>query len=93
MSTVTVKGLVHKGEYQKDLLVFPNDMSEYGYVLIGPVEFEYTMPANFNAVAAQLAALDKKLTSIHREYARQIAHIEDKKAKLLCIENGVTAHA
>ncbi|KAF3997505.1 hypothetical protein [Glaciimonas immobilis] len=67
--------------------VFGNDdMTNCGYVLIGPHEFEYEIPADFNPVASEIAALEKNLDTMADEYHIGVAKIKDRIAELQCIE-------
>jgi hypothetical protein len=93
MATITIQGFVHKQENSDKMIFWPSDMSEYGYTMVGPHEFQYKIPSDFNPVAAEVAMLDKKLADIKNEYADRVRVIEDRKARLLCIENNPTESA
>jgi hypothetical protein len=83
---VTLKGFVHKNSYDNGLHVSSIDMSEYGHVLVGPVEFEYEVPENYNPVAAEVAGLQKQADKLADEYHRQRAAIQSRINDLLCLE-------
>lgn len=72
-----------------DVAFFGSDMSEYGYVKIAPfeVEVDFDMPKGFNAITAQVAAIDKKLDTMADEYHGKVAQLNQRKNDLLCIEN------
>ncbi|MDS1141744.1 hypothetical protein RE432_14985 [Pusillimonas sp. SM2304] len=71
--------------------IYPIDMSLYGCVVVEPIEIEYEIPADFNRVAAEVAALDKQIEAVRGEFTAKLQDLSDKKAQLLCIENGVSA--
>lgn len=91
MERVTIKGYVHcrpgydgKPEYG----FYSTDMSHVdGFgICIGPVQFEYAVPAEFNAVAAQVSALEKQRDAISKEFADKVRKLNERIAKLLAIE-------
>jgi hypothetical protein len=87
MASITIKGFVMKAPYANQPQFVSCDMSEHGYLMIGPLEFEYTMPEDFNEVKAEIACLDRKLAAINKDHANQVRMIKQRKNDLLCIEN------
>lgn len=87
MTTVTIKGFVHKNKYGAGYEVSQYDMSEFGDLLVGPVEFQYEVPAEFNPVVAAVRALEKKRDALNKEHTDKVRVINESIAKLLCIEN------
>ena len=63
------------------------EMSEHGYITVAPHDLEFTVPATFNAVAAEVAAIEKKLDTMADEYHGKVANLKERIASLLCIEN------
>lgn len=84
---VKIKCLVHQMVGSTKLVPFESDMSKYGYILVGPAEFEFEMPADFNPVAAQITSLEKKLDAMSAEYQRNVAMIRNQISDLQCIEH------
>lgn len=87
LKTVTIKGFVHKDKYSDGFEIHTYDMSQFGDLVVGPVEFEYEIPADFNPVVAEVAGLKKKLDSINKAHTDQVCVIERRINDLLCIEN------
>lgn len=67
--------------------VYPFDMSQHGYVLLGTTELEYELPANFNPLQSEIEGLEAQLGKLADEYHRNAAMIRDSISKLQCIEN------
>ena len=88
---VTIKGFVHKDKYDDEFIMYPHDMSSYGYLLVGGYQFDFEIPASFNPVALEIAALKKKSEKLSDEYMQQIGEIKRRISELTCIENGVAA--
>ena len=86
MSKVTIKSIVHKSTSSDDYCLFGVDMSKYGYIAVGPVEFEYELPAGFNPIAAQVDALEKQRETLRKEFNARINQINDQISKLQCLE-------
>ena len=88
METVTIKGFIMRTPYGQQLSFCGADMSDHGYIMVGPYEFEYTIPESYNPVAAEVSCLEKKLENLKEEHTRSVIAIERRIANLLCIENG-----
>ena len=54
-------------------------------LMVGPVSFEYTIPDGFNAVAVEVAALEKKLKDSDDEHMRARNAILTRLSKLQAI--------
>lgn len=93
MSTVKIKGFVHKTRFGCGFDFHIIDMSEYGFVCVGPAEFEYELPADFEPVAAEVAMLKKKQDAIKSEAALALDQIDQRIQSLLCIENNPSVTA
>ena len=101
MTTVTVKGFVYRTEEMnyKTFGMEPRyhlynsggmDATIFG-LTVGPYAFEYEIPAEFNPVAVEVAALETKLRALDDEHMRTRAEINEKLAKLQAIGCEVTA--
>ena len=58
------------------------------YVLVGKFAATYTVPADFNAVAKTIEALDESREEVLANCNAKLAEIDQRKAELLCLENG-----
>lgn len=63
------------------------EMDQADYLMVGPHEFECEIPANFNPIAAEVAALEKELEKIGDQHMQAVCRIKEKISKLTCIEN------
>jgi len=94
MTKVTIKAFVHADKYSASgYTIYPVDMSrQFGTVCLGSVEVEYTIPPDFNPVAAEVAMLEKKLHFLADEYHGKAAQINGRIRDLQCLPApGVTA--
>lgn len=89
MSTITKTAWLCETDYGIQV-VFGSDMTDIGYITLATAEVTFEIPDDFNMVAAKVAAIDKKIESTREEFGRQLGQLQDAKAKLLCLENGVT---
>lgn len=89
MATVTFKVFVYQSTgYEKGFHFFESDdMEKYGYVLVGGHEFEYEIPADFNPVAAEVAAINKTIDKLTDEHTNKVLQLKGRIQELLCIEN------
>lgn len=60
------------------------DMTEYGYIKLGPVEVEYEVPET-DMVAAEIAGLEVIKAKVVEETQRKLGAIEDQLSKLRCL--------
>lgn len=86
METIKIEGFIAKSPYGSGFTHIPVDMSEHGYITVCPHTIEVPMPADFNPIAAEVAALNKKLDKENEEHADRVKLIKDRIANLLCIE-------
>lgn len=92
MSKVTINGFMHcrpcSGGGKPEFLFFSCDMAahspDFG-VCIGPVEFEYELPAGFDTTAAQVAAIDKQLADTNCRFAAAVRALEERRSNLLAL--------
>ena len=84
MNTITIEGFIFKSPYGTYTHA-SCDMAEHGYVLIGPHNIEFEIPADFNPVAAEVAALEKKLDTLNDEHQQKVAAIKSRIKDLQCI--------
>lgn len=82
--TVTVDGFVMISEYGY-LTWHTSEMDDY--TTITPHTITFTVPAGYNAVASEIAAIDKKLDTMADEYHGKVTQLNQRKNDLLCIEN------
>lgn len=90
MKQVTIKGFVYEKDYghgtQKVYEVWPvESLSNQYNTLIGPTEFQYTIPEDFNPIAQKVAALQKEKERIGAEFAARVRQIDDEIGKLTAI--------
>ena len=64
-----------------------NEMPDHGYTTVTPHSLTFIVPATFNAIAAEVEMLNKKIDSMADEYHGNVARIKERIASLLCIEN------
>jgi hypothetical protein len=73
--------------------IFNFDASSGGkdpdYIRVMPVEF--TLPADWNPIPAQVAALEAQKEQAARDYADTLASINERLSKLLALTNEVQA--
>lgn len=69
------------------LFVFPFDMSEHGYVLLGTADFEYDLAEDFNPLQAEIGGLQKQLDILAEKYHTSAAAIRERISNLQCIEH------
>lgn len=87
METIKIEGFILKTPYgDKDFTFSVGEMSKYGYLTVCPHSFEFTVPAEFNPIAAEVSMLEKKLDEMNDEHAHQVKVVKDRIANLLCIE-------
>jgi hypothetical protein len=89
--TVTVQGFIHAQKCTwTDKVRYDffksEDMTECGYVLVGPHEITLQIPADFNIAAGQISALQKQKDKLHKEFNVRLAQINDEISKLQCLE-------
>lgn len=83
----TIKTILHQKLCSERFELFACDMSQYGFIMIGPVEVEVDVPDDFNRTAAQITTLEKKLDTMSAEYQRNCAAIRGRISDLQCIEH------
>lgn len=73
----------HKGMFEDG--VYSSSYSQY--IFIKEHEFEYELPADFDPIKPQLAALDAKEKELTFQYNQALNHIKVKRQELLAIGN------
>lgn len=91
MKQVTIKCFVYEKDWgygaPKEFEVWPIDSMGNQYTaLIGPAEFTYTIPDDFNPTAQKVAALEKQKERAHAEFAAKVREIDEQISKLQAIE-------
>lgn len=90
MAKIKIKGFVHvRVDYrgQPEYSFFQTDMSGHdGFGLcVGETTFEYEPPADFNPVATEVAALEKRKAAALRAYQQTVSEINERLSKLQAI--------
>jgi len=62
------------------------EMTNNGYITVVPHTVKFTVPENFNAVAAEVAAIEKKLDSMADDYHKKVRNLKERIESLLCLE-------
>jgi hypothetical protein len=68
-----------------------SDMSAHDYSVVMRHTLKFTVPAEFNPVAAEVAALEKKLEKTTEDHMQTVRRIKGRIQELLCIENNPSA--
>lgn len=87
--TVTIKGFVHEVDYgwgDKEYQLYATDMSGKYRALIGPAEFQFTIPDDFNPIPAKLAAIEQAKAAARKEYMDKVAELNEQASKLQALE-------
>lgn len=90
--TVTIKGFVYEYDHYSE-----GDPAKYSFyssdthgstycTLVGPAEFQFTIPATFNRTASRLAALERDKSKVRAAYLAKVKEIEEQISKLSAIE-------
>lgn len=89
---IRIDGFVQTSPHRQEFQFCAADMSQYGYLNVGPVDFEidYEIPDDWNPTAAEVAALEKRLQEENDAHMAKVRQIKGRIAELLCIENKVT---
>lgn len=93
MATQKVKVFMHKYTYSDDLRPYPCRADDEYTLFVGETEIDYEIPADFNPVALQVAALKKQLDTLADKHMQDVQRITSKIAELQCIENSATVTA
>jgi hypothetical protein len=91
MTTATIKGFVYEADYgyssEPEYRFFSSpDMGDKYYTLIGPCEFTYELPADFNSKSAKIAALQKEQERLRAEFFAKVGAITQRISELQAIE-------
>lgn len=65
--------------------LFNGDMTQYGYINLGPIEVEFEVPDNFDMNAKEIEVLELAKVKAAGEYHSTIRRIEDQISKLRCL--------
>jgi hypothetical protein len=85
MDTIKIEGFICKTSWDS-YTFFASRMDQHGYMTVCPHTLEFTIPEDFNPVAAELSMLEKRLDSLADEYAEKVKPVKDRIANLKCIE-------
>lgn len=87
---VTIKGLVHEVENgwgDKEYRLFKYDQSDkYTAAVIGPAEFEFEVPDDFNPIPAKLAAIEQAKQKARAEYMAKVEELNEQASKLTALK-------
>lgn len=77
---------VHKAEpwEDKEYKLFQCDMSEHGYICLGPVEVSFT-PPDIDPVAAELESINKAITNLRADFQTKLEVLQERANNLLAI--------
>lgn len=85
MNKVTMTMYVHVSQYSgQPFGLFSTDMSEYGHVLLGTAEVEFTPPTT-DPVDAELASIDKAVQSVRAELQGKLNALQGRRDDLLAL--------
>jgi hypothetical protein len=70
---------------QPHVFAFNISKSDTDYVLISTFEVEYEIPADFNAVAAEVSMLEKQLDKLSEDHMQKVRQIKGRINDLLAI--------
>lgn len=85
MSKVTMTMYAHANRYgEEPFSLYSVDMSEHGYVCLGPVEVTFT-PPTADPVDAELASIDKATQSVRAEFQGKLNALQERRDNLLAI--------
>lgn len=91
---VKIEGFVYEVDYgfgEPHYSLCSSDGNSHKYMsLVGPAEFTYTIPDDYDPRISKLAALDEKERMLRANFAKSMMELADDRAKLLCIESAVT---
>jgi|SRR5690554_5694021 len=83
---VTMTMYVHKAESweDKEYKLFQCDMSEHGYICLGPVEVSFTPPET-DPVEVELESIDKAITALRADFQARLEALQERANNLLAI--------
>ena len=85
MSKVTMTMYAHANQYGDDpFSLFSTDMSDHGFVCLGPVEVTFTPPTT-DPMAAELASIDKAMQSVRAELQGKLNALQERRDNLLAL--------
>ena len=82
---VTMTMYAHADRYGDDPFnLFSTDMSEHGFVCLGPVEVTFTPPTT-DTVDAELASIDKAMAKVRAEMQGKLNALQERRDNLLAL--------
>lgn len=81
--TFCIPGFLVQYEYSDSPMWMTCEMDASGYRTICPFNLQFTIPDHFNAVAAEVASIDKAMGAAADAYHSTIAELKLKKEALL----------
>ena len=83
---LTITMYAHKadGAVGREYDIYHWDMSEHGYICLGPVEVTFTAPET-DPVAAELESIDKAITALRADFQAKLNALEGRADDLLAI--------
>lgn len=82
---VEVPGFIVVSEYGRPTHC-TQEMTNHGFITIMPHTLKFTVPVEFNAVSAEVAAIEKKLDTMADDYHKKVRNLKERIESLLCLE-------
>lgn len=86
---IEIKGFIHaQKSYNNELryvFFYSEDMGGSGYVNVCPHTIVFELPKGFDPTAGFISALEKRKAELHREFAEEVARINEEISKLQAI--------
>ena len=79
---MTVQGFIVQPPYSPSPTFHYSEMGQHGYVTICPHTLTFTVPAGFNATAAEIASIDTALEVAAKAYYETIADLRSRRDAL-----------
>ena len=92
MSKHTIEGFITYNKFEwNDAAVISfctwNPSEDEETAIVGKHSFEVEVPDDFNPIPQQVAALEEKKRLARIKLAEELAELDEKMSKLLCLEN------
>lgn len=75
--TATLEMFAHIDKYSDVLTLYPFDMSDAGYIVLGPVTVTFDVP-QVDVVASQISSLEKVKAKVVEEYETKLTQLNEQ---------------